>query len=329
MDQGQGGPQVSAGFAPPPLPVYDQPPPPGPDFLWQPGYWAWDNYNGDYYWVPGAWVEAPQPGLLWTPAWWGWQGGIFLFHQGYWGAHVGWYGGVAYGFGYGGRGFEGGRWQGGHYFYNRSVTNITNVHITNVYQAPVTNVSSGHASFNGPGGIAAQPTSRELAYQNQARFAPTSAQTQNARAAMAQPQFRASQNNGAPPVAAVSRPGQFQGPGVVGARSAGPGFRAFTPPSQPRNAGSGYQPPAYQPRNAPPSGNGPGGYQPQRYNNAPSGGARLPAPAQRAPSPGGQPPVQHNAAPQGYSPAPHYTPPPQQHAPPPKPPKGDEKHPPG
>src|SRR5579859_3381669 len=39
--------------APPPLPEYDQPPCPGDDYIWTPGYW---NYASEgYYWVPGAW----------------------------------------------------------------------------------------------------------------------------------------------------------------------------------------------------------------------------------------------------------------------------------
>ena len=49
--------------APPPLPTYDQPPVPGPGYLWSPGNWSWDEERADYYWVPGTWVEPPRPGL--------------------------------------------------------------------------------------------------------------------------------------------------------------------------------------------------------------------------------------------------------------------------
>jgi hypothetical protein len=57
-----------ASQAPPPLPEYDQPPCPGDDYIWTPGYW---NYASDgYYWVPGAWVSAPYQGALWTPGYW-------------------------------------------------------------------------------------------------------------------------------------------------------------------------------------------------------------------------------------------------------------------
>ncbi|MGB7984990.1 MAG: YXWGXW repeat-containing protein, partial [Terracidiphilus sp.] len=115
---------ISVGFAPPALPVYEQPLPPSPDMMWTPGYWAWDPNQADYYWVPGAWVAAPRPGLLWTPGYWGWSGGRYFFHDGYWGPHIGYYGGVNYGFGYGGIGFGGGEWRGGHFFYNTAVIHV-------------------------------------------------------------------------------------------------------------------------------------------------------------------------------------------------------------
>ncbi|HEY8964910.1 MAG TPA: hypothetical protein VIM58_00600, partial [Candidatus Methylacidiphilales bacterium] len=95
---------ITVGTPPPPLPVYDQPPVPGPEYIWTPGYWAWDPGLNDYYWVPGTWVLAPEVGYLWTPPWWEWNGGVYVFHGGYWGPHVGFYGGVNYGFGYTGVG---------------------------------------------------------------------------------------------------------------------------------------------------------------------------------------------------------------------------------
>ena len=100
---------VNVNLAPPVLPVYVQPPIPGDGYLWTPGYWYWNPDVQDYYWVPGTWVQAPQPGFLWTPGYWGNEGGAFIWHAGYWGEHVGFYGGVSYGFGYGGSGFEGTR----------------------------------------------------------------------------------------------------------------------------------------------------------------------------------------------------------------------------
>jgi WXXGXW repeat (2 copies) len=65
-------------------------------------------------------IGCPAPGLkllksanLWTPGYWGEDEGAFNFHEGYWGEHVGFYGGIDYGYGYGGRGYEGGRWDTG------------------------------------------------------------------------------------------------------------------------------------------------------------------------------------------------------------------------
>jgi hypothetical protein len=87
---------ISIDVAPPPLPVYDQPPIPEAGYIWTPGYWAWDDDTG-YYWVPGTWVLPPEPALLWTPGYWGWNDGVYAFHEGYWSPEVGFYGGVSYG----------------------------------------------------------------------------------------------------------------------------------------------------------------------------------------------------------------------------------------
>ena len=86
---------VSISFAPPELPVYEQPLLPGEGYIWTPGYWAYAGDDDGYYWVPGTWVMAPEPGLLWTPAYWGWGSDGYVFHNGYWGQQVGFYGGVS------------------------------------------------------------------------------------------------------------------------------------------------------------------------------------------------------------------------------------------
>ena len=44
---------ISINIGPPALPIYVQPPCPQPNYIWAPGYWAW-NGIGDYYWVPGT-----------------------------------------------------------------------------------------------------------------------------------------------------------------------------------------------------------------------------------------------------------------------------------
>lgn len=198
-------------IAPPPLPVYDQPPIPGDDYIWTPGYWAWDDVSYDYYWVPGAWVEAPEPGLLWTPGYWACTDNVYVFHQGYWGRHIGFYGGVVYGFGYTGFGYEGGYWRGRNFFYNTTVNNIhnTNIHITNVYQKNViiNRTTINRISYNGPGGINARPTPQQLAASAR-RIQPTPVQLAHRQEAHATPALFFKKNNGAPPAHLLARPAQ-------------------------------------------------------------------------------------------------------------------------
>ena len=115
---------------PPPLPVYDQPMIPGPGYIWTPGYWAITPIG--YQWVPGVWVLPPFVGALWTPGYWAYVGNVYRWHGGYWGRHVGYYGGINYGFGYVGRGYEGGYWKRDRFYYNREVNNINVTRVTNV-----------------------------------------------------------------------------------------------------------------------------------------------------------------------------------------------------
>jgi len=124
---------VRVGFAPPPIPIYDQPLIPGDGYMWTPGYWAWDG--SQYYWVDGAWVYPPYMGALWTPGFWGWGGGFYFWHPGYWGRTVGYYGGINYGFGYFGTGFYGGYWGSGHFFYNSAYAHV-GPGFHNVYNRP-------------------------------------------------------------------------------------------------------------------------------------------------------------------------------------------------
>jgi len=213
---------MSVAFPPPPLPIYEQPPIPGPGtYIWTPGYWGWDGY--EYFWVPGTWVLAPRPGLLWTPGYWGWNDGAYLFHEGYWGPHIGFYGGVTYGFGYTGVGYEGGYWNNGNFFYNRAVNNITNVNITSVYDKNVVmNPSLSNVSYNGgAGGIVAQPRPEELAAEREARVAPTPLQVEHVQVASKDRSLFATTNHGVPPIAATANPGVLKGVGVVPAKAAG------------------------------------------------------------------------------------------------------------
>jgi len=200
---------LSITIGPPALPVYQQPVCPGEGYIWTPGYWAWGDE--DYYWVPGTWTLAPEPGLLWTPGYWGWGGGVYVFHAGYWGPTIGFYGGINYGFGYTGRGYAGGRWDNGHFFYNRSVNNINVVTVTNVYTTRVVNETRyGRTSYNGGrGGIEARATTEELSAEHERHVGPLPEQTRHAEGARGNPLLRASANHGRPPIAATQRPGEF------------------------------------------------------------------------------------------------------------------------
>jgi hypothetical protein len=204
---------LSVAIAPPELPVYDQPVCPGDDYIWTPGYWYYGD--DDYYWVPGTWVIAPEVGYLWTPPYWGWEGSAFFFHAGYWGPHIGFYGGINYGFGYFGHGFEGGRWDNGHFFYNRAVMNV-GVNIRNVYNTRVDVRTDTRVSFNGGrGGITERANADEEAASRDRHVGPIAAQEQHRESARTDPQQRFSTNHGRPAVAATARPGELKGGGAA------------------------------------------------------------------------------------------------------------------
>lgn len=214
---------LQANEAPPPLPEYEQPPCPVEGYHWTPGYWAFAA--GSYYWVPGTWVQPPRVGFLWTPAYWGFVGGVYMFHAGYWGPHVGFYGGVNYGFGYGGVGFAGGRWVGNSFAYNQSVTNVNVTVVHNTYNETVinNNVNVNRVSYSGgAGGVAAMPTREEKMAAREQHVPVTPVQRQHIQQAVANPALSAKANGGHPSIAATPRPAAFNAPGVVGARGAVP-----------------------------------------------------------------------------------------------------------
>lgn len=198
---------VSVHVAPPALPVYAQPALPAPGYLWTPGYWSYGEAG--YYWVPGVWVRPPSVGVLWTPGYWGFAGGAYGWHGGYWGPHIGFYGGVNYGFGYGGVGFAGGEWRGGAFAYNSAVANFGSVHVTNVYENRTivtqnTVVNNEHVSFNGGAGIQAQASATELQAANEQHIQPTANQVQHQNFAAQDRSQLASVNHGTPGTPAAS-----------------------------------------------------------------------------------------------------------------------------
>jgi hypothetical protein len=238
--------------APPPLPVYAQPACPVAGYIWTPGYWAWAP--GGYYWVPGTWVQPPQFGVLWTPGYWGFVGGAYLWHAGYWGPHVGFYGGVNYGFGYTGVGYGGGRWVGNSFAYNRTVTNVNVTVVHNTYnETVINNVTVNRVSYNGgPGGVAAAPTAQDRMAAQERHIQPTALQQQHVQQAARNPALFARANGGRPEIAATAHPAVFNGAGVEHARGAAAApvstAQPFARSAQPANQyqarpNAGYQPP--------------------------------------------------------------------------------------
>ncbi len=75
--------QVQAGLVvpdEPPAKIQEVPPaerPQGSQFVWVPGYWAWDAGRHGYIWVSACWRAAPA-GMYWVPGYWarvpeGWE----------------------------------------------------------------------------------------------------------------------------------------------------------------------------------------------------------------------------------------------------------------
>ncbi len=125
--------------------------------------------------------------------------------------HVGFYGGVNYGFGYGGVGFLfGGEWRGGVFAYNRAVANFGGVHVTNVYEDRTvinrnTIVNNNHVSYNGgTGGINAHASAGEMQAEHEQHFQPTGDQAQHEHFASQDRSQLAAVNSGHPGTMASS-----------------------------------------------------------------------------------------------------------------------------
>ncbi len=190
---------VSVPTVPPALPDYEQPECPEEGYLWQPGYWAYSMQNRDYYWVPGVWVAPPSVGLLWTPPYWGYVGGFYVFHTGYWGNSIGFYGGIDYGYGYGGVGFVGGNWYGGHFRYNTAIVRVNSrFHYVYVDRTVYRERGRERYSFNGHGGYTARPNAHEMAAMREHHVMATHEQIRNQRTAREDKTQFASHSGGRP-----------------------------------------------------------------------------------------------------------------------------------
>ena len=92
--------------------------------------------------------------------------------------HVGYYGGMNYGFGYMGIGFVGGEWHGHDFAYNTAVVNVNRTVIRNTYVNKtiinnVTMINNNRVAYTGgPGGIRHDPTSQERVAMREPHAAP-------------------------------------------------------------------------------------------------------------------------------------------------------------
>jgi hypothetical protein len=143
--------------------------------------------------------------VLWTPGYWGFANGVYVFHRGYWGPHVGFYGGINYGFGYGGVGFFGGRWNGGVFAYNTAVVSVDRTVVRNVYEdrTVIHNTTINHYSWNGPGGVSSRPTADERTAMHEHHVQPTSEQFSHEHSASLDRNQWQSNNHGQPHTVAM------------------------------------------------------------------------------------------------------------------------------
>ncbi|WP_238410065.1 YXWGXW repeat-containing protein [Bordetella bronchiseptica] len=239
--------------APPPLPVYQQPPVPGDGYIWVPGYWALNALG--FYWVPGVWMLAPYPGALWTPGYWAYDAGYYRWRRGYWGPHIGFYGGINYGYGYIGFGYVGGYWNRDRFYYNRAVTNVNITRVTHVYERRVVvqHIDRSRVGYHGgPRGIQRRADPREMAAARERHTPPTDMQRDHARqAGRDRAQFDGGARRGPArtalehPLSERSRDQAAPAPGARGrpdkaapARTARPDKAARAPAMFPRRAGT-------------------------------------------------------------------------------------------
>lgn len=129
-------------------------------------------------------MEPPHPGSLWTPGFWAFAGGLYRFTHGTWGPQVGFYGGIPYGHGYDGVGYQGGRWTGNTFFYNRTVNNFGGVHVTTSTTRPSTiSTARASATMAVPAASTGDRMRRRQPICTGRRMAPTPMQMQHLRAA--------------------------------------------------------------------------------------------------------------------------------------------------
>jgi hypothetical protein len=127
-----------------------------------------------------------------------------VWNAGYWGARVGFYGGINYGFGYTGYGYYGGYWRGNDFYYNRAANNVNSTVVHTTYNTTINYMNASRTGYNGgTGGTRAQPDAAQRAFINQQHTAATAAQVQHEQTASGQRTMLASVNHGRPSTAAT------------------------------------------------------------------------------------------------------------------------------
>ena len=129
------------------------------------------------------------------------------------------------------RAIEGGRWQNGQFYYNRSVNNVNVTNIHNVYNTTViNNTTVNRVSYNGGNGGITRVRGlkkRPRHVRDIRRRWPL--KRNMSRLPARQPELRASVNHGTPTVAATPKPGAFNDRAVIPARAAG---TPYNPPRE-------------------------------------------------------------------------------------------------
>ncbi|MGH7296388.1 MAG: YXWGXW repeat-containing protein [Polyangiaceae bacterium] len=67
---------------PPPAPPEVIPAPPGPEFVWRPGFHRW--VGGRYVWEAGVYMRRPRVEARWEPAHWEARGRVHVWVSGRW-----------------------------------------------------------------------------------------------------------------------------------------------------------------------------------------------------------------------------------------------------
>jgi len=165
-------------------------------------------------------------------------------------------------------------------------------------------VNNTTTSFNGEGGVKAEPTPQEQAAEHEQHTPALAEQTQHETLAAQNKQNFASENHGRPAIAATSKPGDFSSKSAVPARAAGAEYHA--PAMSPKEA-RGPATPA-QEKGAANGGNRP--FTPPNSGNKTANSMNEPRNEAKAPAN----PAKNNAS----KPAPHKASPPPKKSNPPK-----------